>query len=213
MPHLLFDLDGTISDPLEGIAKSINYALATFGLKTYPLRDLSPYIGPPLDETFKKLTGSTSDSEISQFITKYRVRYGQIGYSENTIYPGIISAIATLKQHGFQMGICTSKRVDFADKILHMFGIRDFFQFISGGDVGINKSQQIASLLSDKTITNNAFMIGDRAIDLSSANKNGLRSIGVLWGYGSRTELESESPLLILTQPKELEELIKFQNE
>jgi phosphoglycolate phosphatase len=210
MTYLLFDLDGTISDPLDGIGNSINYALESLSFKKHSLSDLSSYIGPPLDETFKILTGLKNDLLISQLIVKYRERYGQIGYSENSLYPGIKSAIHTLKKYGFNLGICTSKRSDFADKILRMFEIRDHCEFISGGDIGIHKSQQIESLLKDRIITSNALMIGDRGIDIIAAKKNNVGSIGVLWGYGSRTELESESPLLILKKTEELKELEKF---
>jgi phosphoglycolate phosphatase len=204
---LLFDLDGTISNPLEGIGRSTNYALESLGYKTHPLADLAKYIGPPLDETFKTITGSTDDVEISALIAKYRERYAEVGYAENTLYPGIEAAINALAEHGVLMALCTSKRQDFADKILRMFDLRSKFQFISGGDVGTRKWQQIESLLADKAVGPQALMIGDRAVDLTAAHKNGLGSVGVLWGFGSRAELESESPSHLLTQ---LSELTKF---
>lgn len=204
MPFLLFDLDGTISDPIEGIGRSINHALESRGYQTHPLADLAKYVGPPLDETFKAITGATDDAEISALIAKYRERYAEVGYSENILYPGIEGAVNTLREKGVPMAVCTSKRQDFADQILRMFGLREKFQFISGGDVGVWKWQQIEALIAEEAINRQAVMIGDRAVDLVAAHKNGLNSVGVLWGYGSRAELESESPRHLLTQPSEL---------
>jgi len=205
---LLFDLDGTISDPLEGIGRSINYALEACGYPSYQLSALSAYVGPPLDDTFKKLTGADDDRTLSELVRKYRERYAEIGYAENTVYPGMREALEILTQNGVPMGVCTTKRQDFAEKILQLFDLRTHFRFISGGDIGIKKCQQIEALLSDTAIDHNTIMIGDRAIDLSAAHTNGLVAAGVLWGYGSRTELESASPRHLLTHPGELTTLL-----
>ncbi len=201
---LLFDLDGTISDPLEGIGRSINYALESLGYNTHPLSDLAKHVGPPLDESFKAITGSSNDVEISELIAKYRERYAEVGYSENVLYSGIESAINILAEKCIPMAICTSKRQDFANKILYMFRLRNYFQFVSGGDIGISKWQQIELLLSNKAINQQTLMIGDRAVDLTAAHKNRIGSVGVLWGYGSRSELESEHPCYLLAQTSEL---------
>jgi len=198
---LLFDLDGTISDPLEGISRSINYALEAFGYNSQPMSEIAKYVGPPLDDTFIEITGSTDKSEINNLIEKYRERYSDIGYSENYLYPDVKEAIHTLADHDIPLAICTSKRRDFAEKIITKFSMREYFQFICGGDIGIKKSQQIKLLLSDKSIDHSAVMIGDRAVDLVAAHRNRLKSVGVLWGYGSQQELEAESPLYLLSQP------------
>ena len=200
----MFDLDGTISDPLEGIGRSINYALEAYGYPRHQLSALAPYVGPPLDHTFKMLTGTDDDRIVTELVTKYRERYAEIGYAENTLYPGIREALAMLTENGVPMGVCTTKRRDFAEKILQLFALRPHFRFISGGDIGVHKSQQIGTLLSDHTIDHNAIMIGDRAIDVSAAHQNGLASAGVLWGYGSRSELEAAAPRHLLMHPGEL---------
>lgn len=201
---LLLDLDGTISDPLEGIGRSLNYALEAYGYHPYPLSSLSPYVGPPLDETFKVLTGTNDDRIVSELVKKYRERYAETGYAENTVYPGIREALEHLTNKDIPMGICTTKRQDFAEKILQLFDLRSHFRFISGGDIGIRKWQQIEALLADNAIDHDTIMVGDRAIDLSAAHQNGLRSAGVLWGYGSRNELESAAPHHLLAHPNEL---------
>lgn len=205
---LLFDLDGTISDPVVGIWRSFNYALEHFGYEPCSRETISTYIGPPLDESFRIITGNDSTKSILELVAKYRERFSRIGYSENKLYPGISEAIEFLSQNGASLAICTSKRKDFAETILNLFELRDCFEFISGGDVGITKSQQIQSLISKRLISNNAIMIGDRAIDLIAAHQNGIKSIGVLWGYGSQSELLAQSPALLLSNAHELKRLL-----
>jgi phosphoglycolate phosphatase len=200
---ILFDLDGTISDPIIGIGRSINFALGTFGKEELPIECFGKFIGPPLDETFAVLTGSTSGKLIARMVDKYRERFSEIGYSENSIYPGVQDSLTDLHNDGVPMAICTSKRTDYAEKILRMFGINTLFQFVNGGDIGVHKSKQVARLLGDGTISENALMIGDRSVDLCAAHANGLKSAAVLWGYGSREELEVENPSMLFANPQE----------
>jgi phosphoglycolate phosphatase len=202
---ILFDLDGTISDPLEGIGRSINYALAHFGYEPLQLSELAKYVGPPLDETFKQITGNEADSKT--LVAKYRERYREVGYTENSLYPGITEAILELHQAKRPIALCTSKRQDFAELILDMFGLIHYFQFINGGEIGVAKSQQIEYLLSQGQVSEATVMIGDRAVDLIAAHKNGLKAGGVLWGYGSHAELLNEAPLYFFKSPSELIQL------
>ena len=115
---LIFDLDGTISDPSVGICRSINYALASFDYASVREDSISAYIGPPIDVTFSELTQSESEEHILTLVAKFRERYADIGYSENSLYPGIGDAIGKLVEVGARIGLCTSKRVDFAEQIL-----------------------------------------------------------------------------------------------
>jgi phosphoglycolate phosphatase len=207
MQTLLFDLDGTVSDPLVGISRSINYALTTAGYQPRAESELAKHIGPPLDETFKTLIHG-SDAEVRVLVSLYRDRYAEIGFAENTIYPGITTVISQLSRRKIPLGICTSKRGDFAEKILDMFNIREHFGFVSGGDIGVTKRQQIARLLADGAIDLQATMIGDRAVDIVAAHDNGIEAVGVLWGYGSRAELLDQSPRRLLERVEELIELV-----
>ncbi|MFT5702501.1 MAG: phosphoglycolate phosphatase [Desulforhopalus sp.] len=203
--YLVFDLDGTISDPKDGIVRSLNFALSAHGFPSQDEYELSTYIGPPLDSTFKAITKSDNTELISSLITKYRVRYSDVGFSENVLYDGIPEALEQLSTNpGITLGICTSKRTDFAARILEYFGLSHFFSFVSGGDVGIEKWQQLQSLCEQGVISQNSLMIGDRYVDLTAAHRNGLRSAGVLWGYGSLTELKQHDPAHILSSPCEL---------
>jgi phosphoglycolate phosphatase len=205
-PHdvILFDLDGTLSDPLVGIGRSINYALSHFGYAELPLSELAVHVGPPLDQSFGAITGLNSSSALEGFVAKYRERYGEIGYSENVLYPGITEALHNLSGAGITLGLCTSKRADFAEKILELFGLRSYFSFVSGGEIGTHKWRQIRALLETSAITHSTVMVGDRAVDITAAHRNGLDAAGVLWGYGSREELEVEQPRFLFAKPEEL---------
>ena len=140
-------------------------------------------------------------------ISKYRERYATLGYAENQIYPGILDALNALSTRGIRMGVCTSKRVDFAERILSMYGLLEFFSFVSGGDIGIMKHQQLAGLLEAGNIDRTAVMIGDREVDISSAKVHGLRTVGVLWGFGDRDELEQAGADVILSKTNELSQI------
>jgi phosphoglycolate phosphatase len=206
--HLIFDLDGTISDPSVGIWRSINYALTSFDYASVPEDSISAYIGPPIDVTFRELTQSESEEHILTLVAKFRERYADIGYSENSLYPGIDDAIGKLVEAGARIGLCTSKRVDFAEQILSMFGLRSHFQFVSGGDVGVTKAAQLAELLTAGLATPGSTMIGDRAIDILAGKANSLRSVGVLWGHGSEGELVTAGADQVLSDPWELGVLV-----
>jgi phosphoglycolate phosphatase len=208
--YLIFDLDGTISDPKDGIVRSINYALESHGLDHHTEQELVNFIGPPLDMTFSTLSGSSDASLIASLVAKYRERYAEVGFSENKLYSGIIEILDRISAiEGINLGICTSKRVDFAEQILELFSLRDHFDFVSGGDVGIEKWQQLGALLNKGIINQKSIMIGDRYIDITAAHENNLQSAGVLWGYGSRSELSQHGPEHIFSSPNELMVLTK----
>ena len=205
--YLVFDLDGTISDPAVGIARSLNFALTAFGFEPIPDNSVAKYIGPPLDDTFRRIAPFVEEECIVQLVSKYRHRYSEVGYSENVLYRGIPEALCYLVENGNHLGICTSKRSDFAERILEHFGIHKFFRFVNGGDVGIEKHQQLQQLLADNVVDISATMIGDRAVDIEAARTNGLRSVGVLWGYGIEAELIEAEADLLLSSPSQLMEL------
>ena len=204
---ILFDLDGTLSDPLEGIARSLNYALSHFGYETLTSEQLAAFVGPPLDQTFRALTGLAAEAQVNDFVAKYRERYAAVGYAENVLYPGVREALASLSEAGGRMAVCTSKRQDFAEQILSLFDLKPFFSFVAGGDVGVHKWQQLAALRAHSAISEASVMVGDRAIDLSAAHRHGLWAGGVLWGYGSYAELSQAGPQYLFRTPAEWEQL------
>lgn len=202
---LIFDLDGTISDPKKGIVRSMNAALKCHGFAERGEEELSTFIGPPLDAAFAALVSTTDRALIGSLVSKFRERYSDVGYSENVLYPGVAEALEQLSSiPDIQLGICTSKRVDFAERILELFSLRQYFSFVNGGDVGIEKWQQLELLLEQGIINHHSLMIGDRYVDLAAAHKNNLHSVGVLWGYGSYSELIQHKPMHILSNPLEL---------
>ncbi len=201
---VVFDLDGTISNPLLGFTRSINHALALHGFAERTPDELARFVGPPLDDTVAELTGHADAALRARLIADYRRRYGEAGYAENTLYDGIREALHALREGGATLGVCTSKRVDFAEKILAQFGLRSLFAFVDGGDLGVHKWQQLQALREAGVVGDGSVMVGDREVDIVAAHRNGLRACAVLWGFGSLAELEAERPRHLLRAPAEL---------
>ena len=201
---LVFDLDGTISNPASGIIKCVNYALQCHNLATQSDEAISAFIGPPLDVMFKSFMPDITDKMIDDLVISYRERFATDGFAENTLYSGMPQALEALREAGFQLGVCTSKPGPAAKKVLEHFNLLHHFDFVSGGDIGIAKQSQLKNLLDEKIIDQRAVMIGDRSVDLTAAHNNQLRSVAVLWGFGSATELAAENPALTLASVTEL---------
>jgi|KBSMisStandDraft_5_1062788.scaffolds.fasta_scaffold545736_2 phosphoglycolate phosphatase len=210
MAALVFDLDGTLTDPAVGIGRCMNHALRHHGHPPIADADVPRYIGPPLDESFAAIVRDASAEHVAALVERYRDRYAEIGYAENTIYAGIPEALGALRDAGVTLGTCTAKRTDFAERILDHFGIRRYFAFVSGGDIGVRKAGQLAALLRDGLIDRGATMIGDRAVDILAAKANGLRSVGVLWGHGGSAELRSADPDVLLESPADLPKIVSI---
>lgn len=205
---LVLDLDGTISDPSLGIARCANHALSSCGLPNVPAEAVHRQIGPPLDTLFENLAPGVSDAQLAALIVAYRERYSDIGFAENELYPDVVATLTALRDADLRLGVCTSKRADFAKRILDLFEISQFFAFVDGGEVGVSKGTQLAGLLKNEQIDSNAVMVGDRSVDLVAAASNQLRSIGVLWGFGDRDELAQQCPWHIISHPGELVSLV-----
>lgn len=200
----VFDLDGTISDPLEGMLESFNYALVSIGCEPVAASQMQSHIGPPLELTMAEFAGTEDTATITLLIERYRSHYKQTGFALNTLYPGIVEFLQELASRELLMGVCTAKTAPVATSILQNFRLEKYFQFVSGGDVGISKASQLEKLLADGTIDHNALMLGDRKFDLEAAHANQLRSCAVAWGYGSADELQNENPHLIVQRPADL---------
>ena len=204
---LIFDLDGTISDPFVGISRCINYALESLRYDPVNPERIRSMIGPPLTEIFEHFLGPLPGQDMQDLVDKYRERYAMVGYAENEMYDDIPRIIAQLAGNGYRMGICTSKRADYAQRIVDMFRLTQHFAFVDGGDVGIEKRQQIASMVTNGLSASSSVMIGDRAIDVFAGKSNDVASVGVLWGFGERLELEEAAPDHLLETPADLLDL------
>ncbi len=182
----------------------MNFALATVAADPVPREEFPRYIGPPIDHTFRALIPGIGEDGVHALVAAFRDRYGRLGYAENTLYDGVPEVLDALRGRSHPCGVCTAKRRDFAERILAMFTLDHRFDFVDGGDVGIAKTDQLAALLRTGAIGPDAVMIGDRASDVAAATANGLRAIGVTWGFGSREELEGAAPWDIVESPAAL---------
>ncbi len=170
------------------------------------LKTIRPLIGPPLTDIFQFLVGDVGQPEIDDLVGKYRERYSTVGFTENVIYEEIPELISALADKGYRLGICTSKRGDYAMAIVEMFGLSAHFEFVDGG-AGVHKSLQVERLIAAGIDARTAVMIGDRHFDINAAKHNDMRSIGVTWGFASDDELEVAGPDRIVHSPRELMEL------
>lgn len=192
--YLFFDLDGTLTDPEEGITKSVQYALRAFGIEVEDRKKLVPFIGPPLRDSYMEYYGFTSE-QAGEGITKYREYFTDKGWKQNKVYPGIPQMLKELKAAGYRLMVATSKPEVFSVRILKYFGLDSYFDFIGGADLEetrVKKGDIIKYVLEENGITekDSVLMVGDRMHDAIGAEEAGVECVGVLFGYGSREELE-----------------------
>ena len=193
--YLFFDLDGTLTDPALGITNSFKYALKSFGIEIPSYETLCSFIGPPLPDTFKLHFGF-SEQKAAEGVKKYREYFSEKGLLENSVYPGIPELLAELKQTGRKLVVATSKPEEYSVRIIEHFGLSKYFENVCGSNMDESRSkkdQVIAYAIERNQITDKSkiLMIGDREHDIFGAQKTGLKSCGVLFGYGSRKELEA----------------------
>ena len=210
--HLLFDLDGTLTDSRPGIFNSFRHALEENGLPFPADEDLLWCIGPPIQESLKKLIGPDSQHLFEPALMKYRERYGTIGLFENETYPDIEDALIETRRLGYTLHVATSKPEIFAKRIISHFGLDRYFDSVNGSELDgtrTNKAELIAHILTHRKIDPaQAVMIGDREHDMIGAAMNGIPAIGALWGYGTGRELMESGATLCARTPQLLAELI-----
>lgn len=206
--YYLFDLDGTLTDSGMGITNSVKHALKKYGIEEQNMETLKKFIGPPLAESFQKYYGF-SEEESRRAIGYYREYYQKDGIFENEVYDGIPELLETLKGAGKTLIVATSKPELFAEQILEHFKLAPYFDCIAGASMDesrVDKAEVIAYALKKygTEAKEGMVMIGDREHDIIGAKKNGLDSIGVLFGYGSREELEKAGADHIVETPGEI---------
>jgi phosphoglycolate phosphatase len=209
---ILFDLDGTLTDPAVGITRSVNYALESFGIYTEDIRGLCRFIGPPLKESFMKYY-RFDETQAMQAVEKYREYFREKGLYENELIEGIDTLLQKLSEDGRRLIVATSKPKVFADIILEHFGIMKYFSLVCGSELDgtrVKKDEVIRYALDMAGVreTESAVMIGDREHDAAGALKAGIDCIGVLYGYGSREELQAAGAALIVETVEELQHVL-----
>ncbi len=208
---IIFDLDGTIIDPVEGITNAAKFALEQLGITDVSQDSLNAFIGPPLMETFTQQFHLSREDAICA-IMHFKEHFKEHGLHQNTLFPGIAHMLATLQLSGKRLYIATTKPVDFAEIILDDFGIVPYFTFICGSppeDIGLPKDEVLSLLFSLTDVdAQNAVMVGDRRHDVSGAHAHNVPCIGVAYGYGGEKELQSAGADHIVHTVSELQDLL-----
>lgn len=210
--NILFDLDGTLTDPALGITNSVMHALKKYGIEVNDRSVLFKFIGPPLTDSFEKYYGF-SKTQAKFAVEYYREYYKDAGIFENKVYDGIHELLAVLKSKGKTLILATSKPDVFAKRILEHFELNRYFSFISGSCLDgtrVKKDEVIQYALSSCNITDksSAVMVGDREHDVIGAKKCGIPCIGVLYGYGSKEELNEAGADFLAASVEDIEKII-----
>ena len=208
MRAAVFDLDGTLMDTRPGIIGCVKYAMERFEGPCPDDAALAGFIGQPLRVTFAALLGASDGDRIEEAVACYRERYAQSGIYELKVYDGIREMLERLKRSRRPLYVATSKPAVYAKRIVEHFGFGRCFSGVYGPELDgrfDDKAELLAHLLgAEKIGSEDAVMIGDRAVDVLSARSNGMRSIGILWGFGSRDELSDAGADTLCATPDEL---------
>ena len=210
--HILFDLDGTLTDSAEGITKSAAYALKHFNIEVTDLKSLEKFIGPKLQDSFMEFY-NFSEEQAERASELFQERFARIGKFENKLYPGIKELLEKLKNSGRKLYVATSKPVFYSKEILDHFSISQYFEDISGAELDGSKSHKeevIGRILTQNKITpsGQVVMVGDRKFDVIGAKANQIPVIGVLYGFGDREELTASGADRLAADLAELEQIL-----
>ena len=210
--YILFDLDGTLTDPALGITNSIMHAITKMNLEPQKREDLYVFIGPPLHESFMNYFHlSSEDADLA--VENYREYFSVTGLFENDPYPHINEVLAYLKNKGYQLALATSKPEIFAKQILEKFDMIEYFDVVKGSklnDRSENKTRimkEAMDFFNDSDLSKYV-MIGDRKFDMNGATDLGIDGIGVTYGYGSKEELEESKAKIIIDDCTQLKEVL-----
>ncbi|WP_332698582.1 MULTISPECIES: HAD hydrolase-like protein [Alphaproteobacteria] len=207
-PTVLLDLDGTLIDSEPGILSSCRAALRALGHTPEPSLDLSALIGPPIEDGMRWLLERYGDDRVTEAVAAYRSDYGQRGLFSSLPYPGIGQALTAMRRAGAQLILATSKRREFAQRILEHIGFDGFFVAIHGSEPGgaLDHKPELISHIAElhSLAPGHCVMIGDRRHDVAGAHANEMRALGVLWGYGTLDELEAAGADGLVSEPASL---------
>lgn len=210
--YILFDLDGTLTDPREGITKSVQYALDKMGIKEPDLTSLEHFIGPPLYDEFRRCYGF-DDAQAKQAVSAYRERFGAIGWKENLLFAGVPAMLAALQDAGKKIAIASSKPTVFVERILKWFDIASYFDVISGATLDgavSTKAQVVEQALQMLSVADRseAVLVGDRFHDVEGARLCSMDCIGVTFGFGGYQELQQAGARYIVQDFSQLSDIL-----
>ena len=208
--YVIFDLDGTLTDPKEGITGSAVYALRKLGYPTPEPSEIEWFIGPPLLWSFRELTGCT-EAEGRRLVEKYRERYEVFGVHENTMYPGVPELLDAMKDNGRLLAVASSKPAVFVRQILDEYRLTEYFTVIEGSDLEgkhVEKEDVLRTALLRLGDHRSAVMVGDRKFDILAARRFGLKTVGAAYGYAQGRELEEAGADKIASSPAEIQKII-----
>ena len=207
-PTVLIDLDGTLVDSEPGIAASFRAALEALGHTPDPALDITAAIGPPIEDIARGLLSSYGDDRVAEAVAAYRDDYRKRGLLLCRPYPGVPETLVDLHEAGARLMLATSKRQTFARSILENQGLDHLFAAIHGSEPGgglDRKPELIAHIVERHGLSPDlCVMVGDRDLDVIGAHANGMRALGVLWGYGGRDELEAAGAQGLVAEPSDL---------
>jgi phosphoglycolate phosphatase len=207
---ILFDLDGTLTDSKPGITRCVQHALAEMGVIVDDLDVLTPFVGPPLRESFARYYGF-DDEQSQRAIACYRERFARVGLFENAVYPGVPELLDSLQGAGMTLAIASAKPAPFVEQILEHFALRSYFMVVAGASLDhtrATKDAVIAHALQElgPDPAHRLIMVGDREHDILGARSHGIETVAVGYGYGTREELTAAAPLSIVDSVPELGE-------
>ena len=209
MMYVFLDLDGTLTDSAPGILNSISYALEKMHLPPFEA-NASWMIGPPVWSTFEKL--GVEKAKLDQAVALYRERYADVGWSENSLYDGVLEQLSILKDQGYKLCIATSKPHSYAKKITAYFGISDFMAHEFGSELDGTRSDKTSLLAHGLGLVGafaeNSLMIGDRNYDVIGAKNNNIKVVGASYGYGGNTELIEAGADALISDVSELSAVV-----
>lgn len=208
---ILFDLDGTLTDPKVGITRSVAYALAQEGITVADLDSLCPFIGPPLKDSFMNYY-HFNEKQALLAIKNYRVYFVKQGMLENEVYPGIKMLLKTLCNQGKTLYVATSKPAVYAKEILEHFELAPYFKAIYGSELDGTRSKKgdviQYAITQEQLAISDCVMVGDRKHDILGAHENQMEAIGVLYGYGDEQELREAGAERIIATIEDLQQLL-----
>ncbi len=213
--ELFFDLDGTLTDPAVGITLCLRHAVVRMGGQPPPAHELTRFIGPPLRTTFCELLSTEDPALLDAAIRHYRERFADVGMFENAVYAEVPAALDMLRADGHRLWLVTSKPEVYARTIVAHFGLDHHFSEMYGSELSgerTDKGELIAHVLDRQRLARErVWMIGDRAHDIAGGRRNGVRTMGVLWGYGTEEELRGAGSDAIVASMEDLRRRVNAQ--